>query len=223
MTSPMIASRTIEANIRGIWKLYWALMIRNPSPFLAPIISAATSSSSAMVALSRKPTKMAGVAAGRTTRLNTCPFVAPNTRAISIRRLSTSFTPEIVFKQDRKEGGPADDRDLRDLAEPQQKNEDRVDRQRRGLTEQLQQGVDDLLETSERPHEQPERDRHRHRDAERASRPVEADQHVAEQRAVEEPVHQRDDHTVNGGMTDESTSPARDSSSQARTNSRTAP
>jgi hypothetical protein len=46
-------------------------------PLLAPIISAAISSSSAVVAERRRPTKMAGAEAGRTTRRNTVSREAP--------------------------------------------------------------------------------------------------------------------------------------------------
>lgn len=92
----------MAANIIGISKFYWELMIRNPRPFLAPVISAATRSKSEIVALSLRPTKIAGVAVGRTTRRNTSPRDAPKTRAISINRRSTSLTPEIVFSRTGK-------------------------------------------------------------------------------------------------------------------------
>src|SRR5690606_18027653 len=61
---------TMPAYMDGTAKLYCASLIRNPSPAFAPTISAAITTTIAAAPANRRPVKIVGIDAGRTTLPN---------------------------------------------------------------------------------------------------------------------------------------------------------
>src|SRR3990172_11113682 len=89
----------MAAYISGIIKLNSQFFIEYPRPDVAPIISAATSTSMACVAPRRSPTMMEGKEEGSTTFLKMEKSPEPMELADFINRGSTLFTPLMVFSR----------------------------------------------------------------------------------------------------------------------------
>ena len=178
---------TIAANIRGIWKLYCAFITWKPMPLLAPIISEAINSNSAVVALSLKADEDRRHGA----RQHDAAEHGEPRRAIDTRHFE-QFRIDFLdaaggVEQQRKQSRPEDDEDLGGFAEPQKQDEHRVERQCRGLPEQLQDRIERGFDCAHLAHEQAERNGDRYGRCEGSAGALQADGDVAEQGAAGQP------------------------------------
>ncbi len=106
------------------------------------------------VPASRTPVKIDGDAAGSTTLRNTNSRDAPIERAESINSRSTCLTPPIVLSSTGQNDAQKMIATFEDLADTQEQDEHREQREGRGLPEQLQNRIDNRLEAAEPAHQQ---------------------------------------------------------------------